>query len=69
MEWDYPGHGRATTGADGTATFTCQGGVSGIDAITACQDTNANRACGSGEPAATALKMWVPALPVVLVTG
>lgn len=61
--------GQATTGADGTATFTYQGRVSGMDAITACQDVNANHACDSGEPAASALRIWARGLPVVPVTG
>jgi hypothetical protein len=63
------GAGQATTGADGTATFTYRGRVSGIDAITACQDVNANQACDSGEPAASALRIWAPGLPLVPVTG
>jgi hypothetical protein len=63
------GAGQATTGAGGTATFTYQGRASGIDAITACQDVNANQACDSGEPAAIALRIWAPGLPLVPVTG
>jgi hypothetical protein len=61
--------GQATTGADGTASFTYRGRVSGIDAITACQDVNANQACDSGEPATSALRIWAPGLPLVPVTG
>lgn len=63
------GAGQATTGANGMATFSYRGRVSGIDAITACQDVNANQACDRGEPAASALRIWAPGLPLVLVTG
>jgi hypothetical protein len=64
-----PAAGAATTGPAGTATFSDQGRVSGVDAITACQDVNANQACDSGEPAAIALRIWAPVVPAVPVTG
>lgn len=61
--------GQATTSAAGTATFSYQGSLSGIDTITACQDVNANGACDGRDPSALALKIWAPPLPVVPVAG
>ncbi|MBA2297962.1 MAG: hypothetical protein H0W14_07985, partial [Actinobacteria bacterium] len=56
-----PTSGSGTTAGDGTASFSYTGSAAGVDTITACQDANGSGSCDSGEPTATATKLWVGA--------
>jgi hypothetical protein len=55
--------GNETTGADGAAAFSYEGGAEGSDSVSACYDANTSGGCDAGESSASGAVDWLIPAP------